>query len=753
MGQSSKVAVPPSGLRPTDLVRRPPAGREARVAGEELTPFADLIDCGLEVVADGVASAAASWWSAQVAVIRRGPGSVALVTRHSPFDKALFRLQDGWFDDVVRTGDEQPLTVVALGAGPFVLVVDAVVQDIVVSARAQELRCAELALRAANAEDQVRVLMQEVAAHHGVTAEILSLRDLDQVLLSIANEILVLLRADMAGVLLADDGELVMRCCVGNHDIETARLRMGRGRGLAGRVLETSEPCKVDAYLGSERITHDFDPLARSERTRSALGAPLTVHGEVIGVLEVWRRRRSPFAESDVDRLVALTNLAAIAIENARLYEQARDGLRQLAAAEDALSHQVHALQRAADIHLSFSGLLLSGEDVHAIARTAAHLLDAGVVILSRELCELARSPRDLDIALMRPEVAQLTERNPQGVTSAVLSGQPGWLTAHPVCAGSDVFGWVCILAGSPPSTLTEIVAGSAALHTALWHLRAAAAEDARAEIVEHIVWDLLDGPAEHRLAAAARASRRRIDLLRPHRVMVGAWEGLGRHAADHGWDTAEVERFRRSTRARLLRLVAERTGAELVGVRGDAVAAIIPDVGDLRDLLDRLEADMVQGNEPTLRWGVSAPRSDPTKLDSAHAEALGALRVAQRLGPRRVAVFDELGVVRFLVGPGDDGDLNRLANDLIGPLVDSDRSKNGDLVATLRGYLDANCSQREAAQRLFIHYKTMRYRLDRIQRLSGLDLRLHDDRLRADLALRIHELLVSAPGAGIRAT
>jgi sugar diacid utilization regulator len=45
-----------------------------------------------------------------------------------------------------------------------------------------------------------------------------------------------------------------------------------------------------------------------------------------------------------------------------------------------------------------------------------------------------------------------------------------------------------------------------------------------------------------------------------------------------------------------------------------------------------------------------------------------------------------------------------------------ADLARSSDLVKTLRGYLDANCSQAEAAQCLFIHCKTMRYRLEQIR-------------------------------------
>src|SRR5438477_8090504 len=182
------------------------------------------------------------------------------------------------------------------------------------------------------------------AAIEAVAIDILSVREVDQVLLSIARHTLALLDSDMAGVFLREGEHLVMRSCVGHRRARTACLCIERGHGLAGRVLETAEPCKVDSYLESDAISHEFNPLALAEDTQSALGAPLIVHGEVIGVLEVWRRHRPVFTDRHVRRIVTVANLAAIAIENARLYDRQQDSVRRLAAIGASLTVQLSAI-------------------------------------------------------------------------------------------------------------------------------------------------------------------------------------------------------------------------------------------------------------------------------------------------------------------------------------------------------------------------------------------------------------------------
>ncbi len=62
-------------------------------------------------------------------------------------------------------------------------------------------------------------------------------------------------------------------------------------------------------------------------------------------------------------------------------------------------------------------------------------------------------------------------------------------------------------------------------------------------------------------------------------------------------------------------------------------------------------------------------------------------------------------------------------------------------LLATLLAFFRAECSQRAAAEQLFIHHKTLRHRLKQIRTLTGLDLSKHPDRVRADLALPLLEV------------
>ena len=72
----------------------------------------------------------------------------------------------------------------------------------------------------------------------------------------------------------------------------------------------------------------------------------------------------------------------------------------------------------------------------------------------------------------------------------------------------------------------------------------------------------------------------------------------------------------------------------------------------------------------------------------------------------------------------------------LIEPLRAHDESRRSDLVLTLKTYFSAGGNASEAADRLFLHRNSMLYRLERIQKLTGLDLRDHREALALQLGL-----------------
>ncbi|MCW0212735.1 MAG: helix-turn-helix domain-containing protein [Pseudonocardia sp.] len=575
----------------------------------------------------------------------------------------------------------------------------------------------------------------EAGVFRDLVRQLLSVRDVDQVLLLIAERTLRLLDSDICGVMLREDDVVRMRSCVGNRAAETARLRMHRGQGLAGLVFLTGEPAKVDSYLDDETISQDFMSLAAKEETRSALAVPLRLQGEFIGVLEVWRRRQSIFTDRDVALMVTLADFATIAIDNARLYDEQAASTVEAERARDALQQQVAVLARSSRLQQSLLTTVIEGGGLPAIARAVAAEMDCEIGVYGPDGALLASHSGGRLLSSLPPVMPAV----PAGTRGRATRPDPArWI--RPVYADGDRIGHVMLLQSTQSDEMMDVVAGQVAMACSLALLRQRAASRARSEAIEQVLWDLLQGPVEHRLAARSRAQQLNVSLSGALRVVHGRIENVEELAVAGGWDTSQTDRVRRQV-LHTVRRLDERRGLALASLRGDLLVAVAADHdrAAAKDLVSAFSAAVHQ-ERPGLRltWGISREHHDVIELPTAWNEAQTALSAARRLGGENVFLYEELGIVRLLLGSGDDPDLQTFIEEVTGPLVAYDKNNDGALIRTLRAFFDADCSQRVASERLFVHHKTLRYRLERIRQLTGLDLSRHEDRMRADFALRL---------------
>ena len=130
--------------------------------------------------------------------------------------------------------------------------------------------------------------------------------------------------------------------------------------------------------------------------------------------------------------------------------------------------------------------------------------------------------------------------------------------------------------------------------------------------------------------------------------------------------------------------------------------------------------------------------------LRDAHRQARQAIEAAAFAPEGPAVLFDELGLLRFLLAPSDRTDQLRFARAVLGPVLDYDRDHQTQLVATLGAWLDGGGSLTRTAAALYVHPKTVRYRLRRVEELTERDLSAQRDRFDAQLAIAILRALAS---------
>jgi hypothetical protein len=212
-----------------------------------------------------------------------------------------------------------------------------------------------------------------------------------------------------------------------------------------------------------------------------------------------------------------------------------------------------------------------------------------------------------------------------------------------------------------------------------------------------------------------SHASRLGYDLDQPHRALL---------VSPSGAVTADLREL--VTRAMM------RIGVKcLATARANGVALIVAQELKWAELAGALNSEC----EGKLRIGVGG-RYRLQEIMRSLADAEFSLTLTRSAIDKPVAVFDELGVWRLLARP-DASDLHQLVDHWIGPLIDYDREHRSELLKTLIAYLNEFGALEATAAKLFVHRNSLRYRLLRINELTGWDLNDPEQRFHLDLACR----------------
>jgi sugar diacid utilization regulator len=196
-----------------------------------------------------------------------------------------------------------------------------------------------------------------------------------------------------------------------------------------------------------------------------------------------------------------------------------------------------------------------------------------------------------------------------------------------------------------------------------------------------------------------------------------------------------------------------------LLGPRSDNVILLLgPSEGEpperLPEAAQRLASGVqryVKGLLPdlTVSVGIGRYKTDPALLPDAYSEAEVALEIGHRIhGPSSVSTFEGTGTYKLLfrVLQESPEELEAFYAESLEPVVRYDLRYGTELVHTLTTYLDNDASTVKTATDLFAHRHTIRYRLDRVGELTGLDVDKSEDRERLTLGIKAMQLLGRVP-------
>lgn len=564
--------------------------------------------------------------------------------------------------------------------------------------------------------------------------------DLPSVLTEIVRDAVELLAADSGDMLLADRERGVLRVvAVADFPEEMVGFEMGLDEGVSARAMAARRTTIVDDY---GRYRHRVRSLDRYG-FRAVLCAPLIARGEAIGALNVHATRpERRFTSEDAALLTTFADHAAIAIDNARRYENEARLARDLRSANEELERALTLQQRVVQ-------QVLADRGPGAVAAELADLLRAPVVVQDHLFRVLGGAsptgedewtpiaiPRDLGSSpeLERELAAAATTRSPVAIPGSDTDA--GRLIV-PVSTGAEVSGYLVLGSGvvelgSLGRALVEVAATGVALELAKLRTRSEAELRVQGDLVEDLVTGRFTSPE----AIGARAAVAGYDLSERRVVLAFRVEADGSEAGTKGIRREMLEVLRAE--------LAASSSASIVGSHGDHVVVLLDEgtgsepvklAEELRSLVERDVGGSVS-------IGIGGSCSDAGAFARAFASAASAVDAMVRLGKRGLVVEAErLGVDRLVIEASDRAELEAFAHRTLAPLL-GEVGPRRDLLETLRAYVDSGFNQRETARRSFLHFNTVAYRLRRIETLLGRDLDDPGTRLDITFALRIGSLL-----------
>lgn len=430
-----------------------------------------------------------------------------------------------------------------------------------------------------------------------------------------------------------------------------------------------------------------------------------------------------------------------------------------------AVQHENALLRELVTVYQQLTGLTLQNADVCTVARLLAERTAATVAIVSRGLDVMAAAAPDAadDVAgrvrdyVANPRLVAVLNSTAQTRRSLRLPdvGDSVPVIVAPILVGDDVPAYLMTFgstqkgdSGDMSLLVTEHAATICGVILGRERVVAAAARQVRDDLVE----GLLLGGGRDNGEVGRWARHLGYDSTREHRILAVAVEATGSARA-----AGSAAALRERVATAIDHFFTTRMPGAISSIREDDVVIVVPQHGG--QLPHGPEAERLSAGclarmrdlfpDAMITIGIGGVCRDPAEIARSYGEARRTIDAVVRLGRQgQVVAFEDLGIHRLLLQVPDLAELRSFATEILGKLGEQERRRGAELLATLACYFRENNSPQRTARSLHVHPNTVAYRIRRIQEITGLQLDTYRDRLMAQVALEILDVL----GAGFDA-
>jgi PucR family transcriptional regulator, purine catabolism regulatory protein len=405
------------------------------------------------------------------------------------------------------------------------------------------------------------------------------------------------------------------------------------------------------------------------------------------------------------------------------------------------VNEQYALLQRGISFHRRLEQLVLDERGLDAVTRALSAAISGSVLVLDErgEPNAAADFRRPIPKKALDAVRAEAASRNASGSTVAFeptheeVAGRALVLPIPPDTRGGPRCWLVGVRDGGAPGELERLILQQGVTVVALELMRRRVMRDTERRLAGDILAEAVAGDLSGRELEAR---------LQPF--------GIGARAAMLVFalgDPAAAE-------AELERIVTDAGLGALVAVCEDVLCAVVDGaVEDPVDFAANVRGALARehGEVRAAASRIGATASLRQSFHEAHyalevtALTNGRTEVARRdhvARPDHFGSWRDLGAFQLLLSVQDDEALRLYCDSALGPIENSEGEYGDELIRSLEAFLEQNGQWEKAARQLYCHRHTLRYRIRRIEQLTGRDLSNARDRIEFWLALKARELV-----------
>jgi len=580
----------------------------------------------------------------------------------------------------------------------------------------------EIALRLQENFENKRKRERELSALYETARDLSALRNTDQVLQAIVQRARQLVGSDIAYLSAADDerNDFYVKATEGVVSQEFARIRVPRDIGVCGSVARTRRPFYSSSYSNDTAFPHDpaIDQATRSEGVVSILGIPLEVDSQVIGVLFVGDRYVRSYTPHEMAVLSSLGTFAALAIENARLFEEARRALQAAREANIALRLQAEEVENAAAAHEQLTELVARGGTLDDLVRRVGNLLNGQAAVLDERLKPISG---ELPSGCAEEQIVRAVRESDRTGRSVQVQCEDGDIAIVAAAIGGSARLGSLVFKRRRPFSAPEVrTFERSAIVTGIVLLSIERIAQLAHRSATDAILSLVRGTADPFAGGALRQQPGAAAVAWPLTMMLVELGDLSfmqvaapARAALSGRDTIFAE------------------------FNGDLVVATSN--GRPMDVAERLAEELLTATQRRLTIVVSEPVAAIEQAPARFESLRRCVSLARSLGQEgRILPESSIAMYATVFSGSASDAVAAFVKATAGAVIEHDQRKGSQLARTLAAYLDSGRSLGKAAEQLGIHVNTMRQRLDLIGQLNPACLDPARG-LETHLALRLH--------------